>query len=700
MTNNLPPVSAAYRSKLTSAIVSILVFFSVYFVLILISLGLIFLLGYAAVKIIALHANYLTLLLALGLFSIGLVVFYFLIKFIFIKNNYSTRHLIEVDRKNQPELFAIIDEIVAETGVKMPGKVFLSPEVNAGVSYNSLFWSMFLPVKKNLTIGIGLVNSCTVGELKSVLAHEFGHFSQRSMKIGGYVNQAEKIIFDTVYNNSDYEQTIRHGSGHWAFQLTGMISVSFINAFKYVLKFFSVFIFKNNASLRREMEFHADAVSTYITNPEEQVSSLLRLELSSVAFDIAFSFYTQSDGKYLPDNLFDNQTALMKIFSERNNHIYENGLPKITEDELTRYKMTKLEIEDPWSSHPEMSRRIEMIRKNETKNRPKNNNLAKTVIRGFDEIGRTLTSKYLTLHSIKNVGETIQDNDLFTELYKTKHPVQMLSIYNNGYYESHHPVLENIESLSVVSEVSYEKLFGDEMRALVDEKSGLENDLSILKEIAANPKLVKTFKYDGILYPSKEAKILVSRLTKKLEEIKMALSENDKKIFSYYYGLATDADKEILKNRYLTFASIDREYDMYENVLSNFAESLEFMTITMPVEEIRKKRSILLKTEKAFKDILKKFIEDSLYKDFLTLENKQLIKDFIHSENIYFNHDRYIMKEVESLFSVVDEFRNMLNRAYLSGKEQLVGFQVQIEKSVNQLPESDRSLQEDRYRQY
>ncbi|SEM36024.1 Zn-dependent protease with chaperone function [Chryseobacterium taichungense] len=700
MTNNLPPISRAYQSKLISAIVSILVFFTVYFVLILISLGLIFLLGYAAVKIIALHANYLTVLLALGLFSVGLVVFYFLIKFIFIKNNYSTRHLIEVNRKNQPELFAIIDEIVAETKVKMPGKVFFSPEVNASVSYNSLFWSMFLPVKKNLTIGIGLVNSCTVGELKSVLAHEFGHFSQRSMKIGGYVNQAEKIIFDTVYNNNDYEQTIKHGSGHWAFQLTGMISVGFINAFKYILKFFSDFIFKNNASLRREMEFHADAVATYVTNPEEQISSLLRLELSSTAFESAFSFYTQSEGKYLPENLFDNQTALMKVFSERNNHVYENDLPKITEDELTRFNRTKLEIEDQWASHPETTRRIEMIRKNETKNRPKNNNLAKNIIRGFDEIGKALTSKYLTLYEVKNVGETIHNNELFAELYKKKYPLHMMSIYNNGYYERHNPVLENIEGLQITSEVSSEKLFSDAMVSLVYEKTGLENDLSILKEIVANPKVVKTFKYDGVLYPSKDARILTSRLTKKLEEMKLALSDNDKQIFSYYYSLATDADKEILKNTYLTFASINREYDMYENVLNHFAEGLAFMTVTLPVEEIRKKRSILLKKEKAFKDVLKKFNEESSYKDFLTSENKKLIIDFIDSEYIYFNHDKYIMKEVESLFSFVGEYRNLLNKAYIFSKEQLIGFQVKLEKSVNRLPENGKFWQEDLYHQY
>lgn len=684
MTNNLPPISPAYRSKLISAIVSISIFFIVYFILILISLGLIFLLGYGAVLLISSYANYLTVVLALGLFSIGLVVFYFLIKFIFIKNNYITRHLIEIDRKNQPELFGIIDEIVAETAVKMPGKVFLSPDVNASVSYNSIFWSMFLPVKKNLTIGIGLVNSTTIGELKAVLAHEFGHFSQKSMKIGGYVNQAEKIIFDTVYNNRDYEQTIRNGSGYWAFQLSGMISVGFINIFQYILKFFSDFIFKNNASLRREMEFHADAVATYVTNPKDQISSLLRLDLSNAAFNSSYLFYTESNGKYLPENLFDNQVALMKLFSERNNHLYENNLPVIEEDDLTRYNRTKIEIEDQWASHPETQRRIEMIRRNKTKNSPENNELAKTVIRGYNEIGKILTNKYLTLNNIKNVGEVIGDNERFIELYSEKYPLQKVNLYFNSYYENHNPVLQNIDDLIYTSEIStYDELFSDEKVSLIYEKNGAESDLFTLNQIAENPKLVKTFKYNGTLYKSKNAKSLIPVLTQQVENLKSRLAENDRKIFSHYYTIADDTDREILKNKYLKFASLDREYDTFENAVSLFIPNLQFMMVTLPVEEIRKHRSVLLRNEKPFKDMVKQFVEESAYKDLLTIENRELMKNFIQSEYIYFNNDRYIQKEVDAIFTFINEYRNALNKTYTDYKEQLIDFQANIKKTGN-----------------
>lgn len=683
MTNNLPPVSNAYQYKLISAIASISIFFIIYFLLILVSLGLIFLLGYGAVKIIALHANYLTVVLALGLFSIGLVVFYFLIKFIFIKNGYSTRHLIEVDRRNQPELFAIIDEIVAETAVKMPGKVFLSPDVNASVSYNSLFWSMFLPVKKNLTIGVGLINSTTVGELKAVLAHEFGHFSQKSMKIGGYVNQAEKIIFDTVYNNREYEQTIKNGSGYWAFQLSGMISVGFISVFQYILKFFSDFIFKNNASLRREMEFHADAVATYVTNPKEQISSLLRLDISNAAFNSAFLFYTESNGKYLPENLFENQSALLKLFSERNNHPYENSLPIIEEADFTRYNRTKIEIEDPWASHPETHKRIEMIRSNKTKNRPENNELAKTVIRGYDDIGKILTNKFLTLNSVKNIGEAISNNERFIELYSEKYPLQKASLYFNSYYEYHNPVVEKIdEQLLLNSQPStYETLFGDEMLSLIHEKNAAESDLLTLHQIAAHPKAVKTFKYKGTLYQSKNAGNLIPVLTKELDSLRDRLKENDRQIFSYYYAIADDAEKEILKKKYQTFASLNHEYDTFENALSLFIPNLQFMMVTLPIEEIRKHRYTLLRCEKPFKDSVKQFVEASAYKDLITIENKELLKNFIQSEYIYFNNDRYIQKEVDAIFAFVNEYRMILNNIYTDYKEKLIDFQVKIKRA-------------------
>lgn len=682
MTNNLPKISTAYQTKLISAIVSVSAFFLIYLLLILASLLMIFLLGYGAVKLLTIKVNYFTIFGAAGLFSIGLFVFIFLTRFVFKKNNYSTRHLIEVSRSHQPELFNMIDEIVKETKVQAPKKVFLSPDVNASVSYNSIFWSMFLPVKKNLTIGMGLINTTSSGELKTVLAHEFGHFSQRSMKIGGYVNQAEKIIFETVYNNKDYENFILEFSGSNAFfKIFGLISVSFINAFQYILKSISNFLFKNHASLQREMEYHADAISTFVTNPDEQISSLLRLELSDAAFNYATNFYIESNQKYLPKNLYENQISLMKIFSERNNHPYVNGLPQIDIEDLTRYNKSRIEIEDQWSSHPEISKRIERIKKNETQNTTSDHKPAGEIIRGYENICETLTAKYLTLLSIKNVGEVI-DGETFTTLYLENNKYQNLISGFNGYYERHTPVLENIETIIPDSGLHLESdLFSDKKVSLVYEKAGIEQDLQTLQYLASKPKEIKTFRYNGVLHKAKHAGNMIPQFENELKNVIAELHENDKSIFNYYYHKSNNEHKTNLINKYKKMSAIDKEFDEFQGNLNEFIGYLQFMAVTLPFEEIRKHRAKLLKAEKPFKQKIRNLLENSAYKELLTAEESNILQQFVDAEYIYFNNDRYLQNEVDSISLLIEKYQSLLNTYYLNTKQELLKLQSEISQA-------------------
>ncbi|SDI37993.1 M48 family metalloprotease [Chryseobacterium jejuense] len=682
MTNNLPKISTAYQSKLISAIVSVSAFFVIYLLLILASLLMIFLLGYGAIKLLTIKVNYFTIFGAAGLFSIGIFVFIFLIRFIFRKNEYSTRHLIEVSRSHQPELFDMIDEIVKETKVQAPKKVFLSPDVNASVSYNSIFWSMFLPVKKNLTIGIGLINTTSAGELKTVLAHEFGHFSQRSMKVGGYVNQAEKIIFETVYNNKDYENFIMEFSGgNIFFKIFGLISVSFINAFQYILKSISNFLFKNHASLQREMEYHADAISTFVTNPDEQISSLLRLELSDAAFNYATNFYIESNQKYLPKNLYENQISLMKIFSERNNHPYVNGLPKIDIEDLTRYNKSRIEIEDQWSSHPDIDKRVERIKKNETRNTTHDHRPAGEIIKGYESICETLTAKYLTLLSIKNVGEVI-DGNTFTTLYLENNRYQNLVSGFNGYYERHTPILENVETMIPDDGLHHESdLFSDKKVSLVYEKAGIEQDLQTLKYLVSQPKEIKTFRYNGTLHKAKDAGTIIPQLENELKDVTAELGENDKSIFQYYYRRGNDQYKMSLIHKYTKMTVIDKEFDEFQESLNEFIGYLQFMAVTLPFEEIRKYRAKLLKAEKPFKQKIRSLLESSAYKELLTAEENNLLQQFVNSEYIYFNNDRYLQNEVDSVSLLIEKYQGILNTYYLNTKQELLNLQSEISKA-------------------
>src|SRR5690606_19974293 len=115
---------------------------------------------------------------------------------------------VEITDQDQPELFAFIRQVAADTQAPFPKKIFISSDVNASVSYDSSFWSMFFPVRKNLTIGLGLVNSLNLSEFKAVMAHEFGHFSQRSMKLGSYVYNVNRILHNMLYDNSGFSRLL------------------------------------------------------------------------------------------------------------------------------------------------------------------------------------------------------------------------------------------------------------------------------------------------------------------------------------------------------------------------------------------------------------------------------------------------------------------------------------------------------------
>ena len=194
--------------KEASVVLGRIVLFLVYYIgLILIGLGLFVIAGW-----ITLHAlsipNPLDLNIRIIIFGIValLAMWWFclelglyLIRPMLVSPDTTDRILPEVSENECPELFSLIKEVAEATGNKMPKHVFLSSEVNAYVFYDRInFWSLFFPSRKNLTIGIGLLHGLNKSELKAILGHEFGHFSQKTMRIGNVTYRLMLTIRDLV----------------------------------------------------------------------------------------------------------------------------------------------------------------------------------------------------------------------------------------------------------------------------------------------------------------------------------------------------------------------------------------------------------------------------------------------------------------------------------------------------------------------
>lgn len=228
----------------------------------------------------------------------------FLGKAMFFVRRHHARASVEITADEQPRLFAFIHRLATDTGAPIPHRVFLSPRVNAAVFYDLRVVNLLFPSRKNLEIGVGLVNTLTLSELKAVLAHELGHFVQRSMAVGNWVYIGQQIAAAIVSKRDIFDRFLQGLSSidiriawiGWAMRIVVWSIRSVVDSF------FSV-IAAAELALSREMELQADLVSVSVSGSDALVHALSKLRAADTAWDHALDVFADEvkAGRPVPD---------------------------------------------------------------------------------------------------------------------------------------------------------------------------------------------------------------------------------------------------------------------------------------------------------------------------------------------------------------------------------------------------------------
>ncbi|MCC6216491.1 MAG: M48 family metalloprotease [Polyangiaceae bacterium] len=211
---------------------------------------------------------------------------------------------VEVTERSQPRLFAFLGRLADEVGAPRPHRVFVSGEVNAAVFYDLSLWNLVFPARKNLVLGLALVNTLTLDELKAVVAHEYGHFAQRTMAIGRWVYTAQSIARHVVLSRGIFDRiagllsTLSRQTAWigWGLRL-------FMWSIRALLDALFRVVALADRALSREMELNADRVAVSVTGSESLVHALHTLRWSDEAWSLAleFSIAEVQAGRPLPD---------------------------------------------------------------------------------------------------------------------------------------------------------------------------------------------------------------------------------------------------------------------------------------------------------------------------------------------------------------------------------------------------------------
>ena len=683
MMNNVSQVSKEFRNAALWSVASILLFVLTYVLLVGLALALILACGYAGVMLVASSPSFATVAIGIVIMVMGLLVLVFLFKFIFKKNRTDRSHLIEVTAAEHPRLFELIGETVREVGTQFPKKVYFSTEVNAAVFYDSSFWSMFLPVKKNLQIGLALVNSMSVTELKAVLAHEFGHFSQRSMKVGSYVYNVNQVLYNMLYDNEGYHRMAESWAGLHSYVGFGVrLAMWIVGLMQSVLKKVYEVLNLNYYSLSREMEFHADAVAASVAGSAPMISALLRLNLSNHALDIVINHYNgKIDGFGKALNFYPGQRMVMNYFAGRYQLPLRAGLPQLGTEDIGKFDKSKLVLKDQWASHPSTVDRVNQLMVLGFPAVGEREEIASSLLNDPAELERQLTAN--SFREIDFHGKAVLlDPLLFEEEFLKNEQEYALPEVYRGYYDFRSPFLdlsgESFE-LSSTEMVEVRNVFDEQALEDLKVMDALHADLDVLRQIEAKQIQVKTFDYEGQRYKANECGPLIHLLESEIAAMDQKLTDKDREAFDYFNGIAAAMGKSAdWKGNYLGYKTVHEEFERNQESYFKMAEAVAYMNQTLPFKEIRVKTEALKIIEPQFKDRVRFVLGDPVFSGQLNQEQTDTLTEYLSDDWKYFGNDVYVDKEVEVLFAALGVFYRVSIDAHYRSKQNLLVFQAAL----------------------
>ncbi|WP_328223932.1 MULTISPECIES: M48 family metallopeptidase [unclassified Streptomyces] len=100
---------------------------------------------------------------------------------------------------DEPELWRTVRELADAVGTRAPSRIILTADVNAAVSEDARLLGL-LPGPRHLYLGVPLLQGLTEAQVRAILAHELGHYS----------NADTRLAAITVRGRAQVLRTIRH----------------------------------------------------------------------------------------------------------------------------------------------------------------------------------------------------------------------------------------------------------------------------------------------------------------------------------------------------------------------------------------------------------------------------------------------------------------------------------------------------------
>lgn len=255
-----------------------------------------------------------------------------------------------------PKLFAAIEEVARLTEQEAPKEVYLVPDMNAFVAQRGGIMGFFS--RRVMGLGLPLMQTLTVSQMKAVLAHEFGHFHAGDTKLGPWIYKTRGAIIRTVTNLAGAGSSVIHVPFEW----------------------YGNMFLKITQAISRSQEYAADALAAEVVGARHLVEGLKRVHGGALAFQA----YWQQE--YAPVLKAGYRTPIAAGFAScLKTDAFAKAIAESVEAEL------KSDESDPYDTHPPLRERIAALEPLEpSANEPTDESSAITLLADLEQAEKTL----------------------------------------------------------------------------------------------------------------------------------------------------------------------------------------------------------------------------------------------------------------------------------------------------------------------
>jgi Zn-dependent protease with chaperone function len=497
------------------------------------------------------------------------ILFVYLLKNLFKFERAQKEFLIEIFEDEHPKLFSFIQSVCDDVGSEFPKHVYVDYNVNAAAILDTTsFFHMFIPTGRSLLIGLGLVNSINLSEFKALLAHEFGHFSQKSMKIGTYVYSVRRIVYHVIHGDDWFDNFIIGWSMldvriAWpAYIVRGMLWLlrKLLYMMWYVICYFDL-------ALSRQMEFNADLIAVSLCGSDAPVHLLHRCYIGQFSFNQAVNdLRVAMDHHLYTSDLFYHQGAAVRIIRKKNKEKDPRlEEPPVLPADPKRFTEVFEESDDKvaemWATHPSCFDREQNVKSHYIRT-IFDERSPWLLFDNVEELRERVTYKFYRFYFKIPKDVILADPVEVQGFIDDEHADRTYDPKYQGLYDSRNLLLKDITDLArqgskqpwSITELAetHETLYNAEVKhrsqlyyKRVEEKNllmAVHNGWTKLK----NDEL----EFRGEIYEPEDAKRLLKKVEKEIDKDHRWIEAHDHRVFMTYFQMALHINQQVAEELY------------------------------------------------------------------------------------------------------------------------------------------------------